>query len=80
VKEVLGEKLVTLSSPEGQAVAVKTKESAKELKPDQKVNVSGKAHKMPQDPSQLGVDQQGAQKLQGQQLYIEARQLTPASQ
>ncbi|HEY0454741.1 MAG TPA: PRC-barrel domain-containing protein [Verrucomicrobiae bacterium] len=81
VKEVLGEKLVTVTSQDGQQqVVVKSKESAKEFQPNQKVNVSGKAHKMPQDPSQLGIDQQAAQKLQGQQVYIEANQLTAGGQ
>ncbi|HUR45345.1 MAG TPA: PRC-barrel domain-containing protein [Candidatus Saccharimonadales bacterium] len=78
IKEVLGDKFVTITSAESQqAVGVKTKESASALKPDQKVTLTGKAHKMPQDTTQLGIDQQAAQKLQGQQVYIEATELKP---
>ena len=78
IKEVLGEKFVTITSAESQQpIAVKTKESATSLKPEQQVTLSGKVQKMPQDTTQLGIDQQAAQKLQGQQVYIEATRISP---
>ena len=80
VQEVLGHNLLTLSSQGGQQMLVKSQQPIQGLKQGQQVQVSGTLRKMPSDASQLGINQETAQKIQGQQHYIEAAQVNPAAQ
>jgi len=81
IKQVLGKDAVTVTS-EGadQEVLVKSQRPVESLKADQTVTVSGSVRQMPQDVSQLGIDQSAAQKVQGQKFYIQARQVKPSEQ
>lgn len=79
VQQVFGEKLLALSSDNGQQVFVKSDQPLSSFKAGQPVDITGKARKVPTDPNQLGLDQEAAQKLQGQQIYIEATQIAPAT-
>ena len=81
VKQVLGKDAVTVTS-EGaeQEVLVKSQRPVESLKADQTVTVSGSVRPVPQDISQLGIDQSAAQKIQGQKFYIQAQQIKPSDQ
>jgi len=81
IKQVLGKDAVTVTS-EGaeQEVLVKSQRPVESLKADQTVTVSGSVRPVPQDISQLGIDQSAAQKIQGQKFYIQAQQIKPSDQ
>ena len=82
VQQVIGQDAVTLTSDEpGKEILVKSQRPLETtLKPGQTVTVMGSVRPMPQDLSQLGIDQTAAQKIQGQKFYIQARQVKPSEQ
>jgi len=81
VQQVLGKDAVTLTSEgAGQAVLVKSQRGIESLKAGQTVTVSGSVRPMPQNPSQLGLDQTALQKIQGQKFYIQAHEIKPSEQ
>ena len=81
VKQVLGQDAFTLTSEtETKEVLVKSQRPVEDIKAGQTVTVSGSVSPMPQDPTQLGIDQTAAQKIQGQKFYIQARQVKPSEQ
>ena len=82
VQQVIGQDAVTLSSDEpGKEILVKSQRPFETtLKAGQTVTVMGSVRPMPQDPSQLGIDQTAAQKLKDQKFYIQARQVKPSEQ
>ena len=79
VDEALGQNLISVSSDSGQKLLVRSRQAV-HIQAGQKVNVTGILRKMPSDVTQLGLDQQGVQKFQGQKLYIEATGVTPAAE
>ena len=82
VQQVIGQDAVTLTSDEpGKEILVKSQRPFETtLKAGQTVTVMGSVRPMPQDPSQLGIDQTAAQKLKDQKFYIQARQVKPSEQ
>lgn len=81
VQQVFGQEAFTLSSEEqGKEILVKSQRPIENVKAGQTVSIMGSVRPMPQDPSQLGLDQTAFQKLQGQKFYIQARQVKPSEQ
>jgi len=81
VQQVLGQDAITLTSDEpGKEILVKSQQPVESVKAGQTVSIKGSVRSMPQDPSQIGIDQTAAQKIQGQKFYIQARQVKPSEQ
>jgi len=81
VQQLIGQDALTLTSDEpGKEVFVKSQRPIGNVKAGQTVTVMGLVRPMPQDPTQLGLDQTAAQKIQGQKFYIQARQIKPSEQ
>ena len=81
VQQVLGQDAITVTSDEpGKEILVKSQSPVESVKAGQTVSIMGSVRSMPQDPSQLGIDQTAAQKIQGQKFYIQARQVKPSEQ
>ena len=81
IQQVLGQDVITLTSDEpGKEVLVKSQRPVENLKAGQTVTIMGSVRPIPQDPSQLGIDQTAIQKIQGQKFYIHARQIKPSDQ
>ena len=78
--EVVGQNLICVSSENGQKALVKSRQSVQSIQPGQTIKVMGTVRKMPSEPSQLGLNEQSAQKFQDQKVYIEATQITPSNQ
>ena len=82
VQQVFGQDALTLTSEEaaGKEILVKSQRPFENVKAGQTVSVMGSVRQMPQDPSQLGIDQTAAQKIQGQKFYIQAQRVKPSDQ
>jgi len=80
VQQVLGDRLLTVSSGTGTPIYVRTSESTSQIKPGQTVSLSGSIKQVPQSITDLGLDQSSAQQLQGQPIYVDANRLTLSSQ
>ena len=78
--EVVGQNVICVSSENGQKALVKSPQSVQNIQPGQAVRIMGTIRKMPSEPSQLGLNEQSAQKFQDQKVYIEATQVTPSNQ
>jgi len=76
VQQVLGDRLVTVSSGSGTPIYVRTSDSTSNIKPGQTVSLTGSIKQVPQSVSDLGLDQSSAQQLQGQPIYVDANRLT----
>jgi len=81
VQEVLGANFAFIADDQGQQkVLIKTQPGSQQLTAGQQVNLTGTVREMPSDAAQLGLDQNAAQKIQGQKVYVEAGQVTPSQQ
>ena len=76
VQKVVGPHLIVIGPPGGTPVYVHIAQPAGELSSGQIVMISGTVQPAPTS----SLDQQSAQALQGQQVFIEAKSVTPASQ
>ncbi|HZQ45702.1 MAG TPA: YsnF/AvaK domain-containing protein [Verrucomicrobiae bacterium] len=80
VQKVVGEHLIVVTSSNGTPVYIHTTEPVSGISAGQMVSVNGVVQPAPSTPSSQGWDQQSAQALQGQRIYIDARKVAPASQ
>jgi stress response protein YsnF len=78
VQSVVNNQWFAFGEPGGTQIYVHSTQPAQNLKAGDQANITGTIKSMPGDTSQLGLDQQAAQKLQGQRIYVEASQITPA--
>ena len=67
------------SDQDRQKVLVKTPTGGPQLQTGQTINLTGTIREI-SDPTQVGLDANAAQKIQGQKVYIEAGQVTPTGQ
>jgi stress response protein YsnF len=79
VQDVLGDRLIAVSSGGGAPIYVKTAEPTSGIKQGQTINLNGTVKAVPQSVTDLGLDQASAQRIQGQPIYVEATGVTPAS-
>ena len=76
VQKVVGPHLIAVGAAGSAPIYVHISQPAGELSPGQMVMISGTVQPGPTS----NLDQQSAQALQGQQVFIEAKSVTPASQ
>ena len=80
VQEVMeGNFAIIGSDQDRQKVLVKTPTGGPQLQAGQTINLTGTIREI-SDPTQVGLDANAAQKIQGQKVYIEAGQVTPTGQ
>jgi len=80
VKQVVGSKGLMITSSQGgeEQIFVKSSKPVESIKEGQTVSVTGTAHKVPSDPSKLGLEPEAEQQIQGKQVYVDATQVTPS--
>jgi stress response protein YsnF len=79
VTQVAGNQLLVVDAGNGTTIFVRSTQPISNITEGQNINLSGSVKPVPQTVSDLGLDPASAQKLQGQQIYLDADQVTPAS-
>lgn len=80
VQDVHDNKIVILSSPQGERVMVRSTQGLQNVQAGQTVSVSGTVRRLPTDLETLGLGRQTAELIRGQTVYVEATQVKPSNQ
>jgi len=81
VQQVVGDHVLVVGPDDGSPVIyVISAQPVVSLAPGDAVNMKGTVRAVPKNLSNLGLDQTSSQALQGQVIYVEAAEITPANQ
>jgi hypothetical protein len=80
VDKVVGDRMVVLSTSSGKPIYAVSSQPLSGISQGQQVKLSGTVEQVPPSPTSLGLDQEGANMLQGQQIFVKSTSITPANQ
>jgi stress response protein YsnF len=80
VQSTINNRWFSIRGEGGDQVFVHSSQPFQNLKEGSQAQITGTLKQLPSDLSQFGLDEQAAQKLQGQKFYLEATQVSPANQ
>jgi len=80
VQTIPGDRLVELTTANGQPIYVVLDQPAANLKPGDTVNLTGKIKATPASPADLGLSEEAAQKLRGQPFFIDSGKIEVPNQ
>jgi uncharacterized protein (TIGR02271 family) len=79
VQQVIGDHFVVLNDSTGKTLCARVAQGAAELKPGDKVSLTGTINRVPSTTANLGLSEEANQALQGQPIYLDVQQLQPTS-
>jgi stress response protein YsnF len=80
VDKVVGDRMVVLSTSSGKPIYAVSSQPLSGISQGQQVKLSGTVEQVPPSPTSLGLDQEGANMLQGQQIFVKSTSITPSNQ
>jgi len=80
VQTIPGDRLVELTTENGKPIYVVLNQPAADLKPGDTINLTGTIRPVPASPSELGLSEEAAQKLKGQQFFIDSGKIESPNQ
>jgi len=78
IQKVISPRLIAVGTSSSAPIYVRTEQPVSGLNPGDQVTISGTVAQVPPQPQSLGFDEQSAQALQGQKVYIDAKTVTSA--